>query len=182
MAMTERKIRIHGQRATFFVNGARRGDGMLLLYPDKLTAVVTRSVRTWIYARLASRLPGGLVPGVPHDRVGILALWYLPAWWVWQAVDTSRAARKAAAGGDGVIAVPLDQVTSVRCRKDGKAATWLGITKLTVTTADGTEYLFDGLMQQWESRLADALTARGREVYVESETVTVKPWATPGDI
>jgi hypothetical protein len=71
---------------------------------------------------------------------------------VWQAVDTSRAARKAAADydgdGDGVTVVPLDQVTSVRCWKHGKTAIWLGITKLTVMTADGTEYLFDGLMQQ----------------------------------
>ena len=33
--MTE--IPIRGQAATFFVNGAKRGDGMLLLYPDQLT-------------------------------------------------------------------------------------------------------------------------------------------------
>src|SRR5579859_5979986 len=125
MAMTERKIRIRGQRATFFVNGAKRGDGMLLLYPDKLTAVVTRSVRPWICAGLPAVYLAVWYLVFHTIEWGILALWYMPAWWVWQAVDTSRAARKAAAGGDGVIVVPLDQVTGVRCWKDGKAATWL---------------------------------------------------------
>jgi hypothetical protein len=52
MAMTERKIPIRGQRATCFVNGAKRGDGMRLLYPDKLTAVSIRPARTWIYVGL----------------------------------------------------------------------------------------------------------------------------------
>ena len=183
MAMTENKIR--GQWATFFVNGAKRGDGVLLLYPDKLTAVSIKSVRTWIYLGVPAVYIAVwfLVFHTRHQAVEWepLAVWYLPAWWVWHAVDKSRGIRKVAAGGDGVTVIPLDQVTSARCWKGGKAALWLGISQLTVTTADGTEYRFDGLREQWVGRLADALTARGREVHVESGTLTVMPWAPPGE-
>ena len=41
---------------------------------------------------------------------------------------------------------------------------------MTVTTADGTEYKFDGLMEQWHAHLVTALTARGREVRATAET------------
>src|SRR5690242_18070704 len=47
--MTDRKIPSRGQTATFSVNGVKRGDGMLLLYPDELTVVNTRSIGTWVY-------------------------------------------------------------------------------------------------------------------------------------
>ena len=47
--MTDRKIASRGQTATFSVNGVKRGDGMLLLYPDELTVVITRSIGTWVY-------------------------------------------------------------------------------------------------------------------------------------
>jgi hypothetical protein len=56
-----------------------------------------------------------------------------------------------------------------------------GIRNMTVTTADGTEYKFDGLMEQWHAHLVKALTARGREVYIAAETVTVMPWALDGE-
>jgi hypothetical protein len=180
--MTDRKTPIRGQTATFSRNGAKRGDGIVLLYPDELIAVITRSVGTWIYV---------LVPAV-YLAVwffvfhtigwGLLAVWYVAAWWAWQALDKRRAARKVAAGGDGVTVIPLDQITSVRCRKGRKAASWLGMRNMTVTTADGTEYRFDGLMEQWQHHLAKALTAHGREVYTEAETITVLPWATSGEI
>jgi hypothetical protein len=173
--MTERKIPIRSQNATFSVNGAKRGEGMLLLYPDQLTAVITGSVRTWVYVGVPAVYLAVWLLVFHTIGSGLLAAWYLAAWWAWQAVDKRRAARKAAAGGDGVTAIPLDQVTSVRCGEAGKAASWLGIRNLTVTTVDGTEYRFNGLMEQWQSRLADALTARGREVHVESETITVMP-------
>ena len=162
--MTDRKIPSRGQTATFSVNGVKRGDGMLLLYPDELTVVNTRSIGTWVYV---------LVPAIylaVHFYLfhtigwGVVAIWYAAGWWVWQGMGRRLAARKVAAGGDGVTVIPLDQVTSVECRKARKGANWLGIRTMTVTTADGTEYKFDGLMEQWHDRLARALTAHGREV------------------
>ena len=77
--------------------------------------------------------------------------------------------------------IPLDQVTSVECRKARKGANWLGMRKMTVTTADGTEYKFDGLMEQWQDHLARALTAHGRQVCIAPGTITVMPWATSGE-
>jgi hypothetical protein len=179
--MTDRKMPIRSQSATFFVNGSKRGEGVLLLYPDELIAVNTRSIGTWVYV---------LVPAAYlavwfflFHTIGwaFVSIWYVAGWWAWQALAKRRAARKAAAGGDGVTVIPLDQVTSVRSRKPRMAAGWLGIRSLTVTTADGTEYKFDGLMEQWHAHLVTALTARGREIHVESETITVMPWATLGE-
>ena len=132
--------------------------------------MITGSVRTWIYVGVPAVYLAVWFLVFHTIGFGPLAVWYLAAWWAWRAVDKRRAARKAAAGGDGVTVIPLDQVTSVRCRKGRKAPSWLGIRNLTVTTADGTEYRFDGLMEQWQGPLAGALAARGREVHVESET------------
>lgn len=178
--MTEHKIPIRGENAAFFVNGAKRGESVMLLYPDQLTAVIIGSVRVWIY--VGAPVVYLAVWFLVFHTIGFgpVAVWYLVGWWVWRALDKRRAARKAAAGGDSVTVIPLDQVTSVRRRKVRNAVSWLGLTNLTVTTADGTEYGFGGLMEQWPSYLADALTARGREVHVESETITVIG-AGPGD-
>jgi hypothetical protein len=112
---------------------------------------------------------------------GPVAIWYVAGWWAWQALARRLAARKVAAGGAGVTAIPLDQVTSVQCKKARKGASWLGMRTMTVTAADGTEYTFDGLMEQWHAHLATALTAQGREVHVAPETITVMPWATLGE-
>jgi hypothetical protein len=179
--MPDSQTPIRGQSATFSVNGAKRGDAVLLLYPDELTAVTTRSIGTWVYV---------LVPAVSlavwfslFHTIGwaLVSIWYVAGWWAWQALARRRAARKAAAGGDGVTVIALDQVTSVQSRKPRKAVGWLGIRNMTVTTADGTEYKFDGMTEQWHAHLVMALTARGREVYIAAETVTVMPWALDGE-
>jgi hypothetical protein len=74
--MTDRNIPSRGQTATFSVNGVKRGDGMLLLYPDELTVVNTRSIGTCVYV---------LVPAIylaVHFYLfhtigwGFLAVWY----------------------------------------------------------------------------------------------------------
>jgi hypothetical protein len=36
-------------------------------------------------------------------------------------------------------------------------------------------------MEQWRDHLAKALSAHGREIHVDSETITVMPWATLGE-
>ena len=97
--MPDSQTPIRGQSATFSVNGAKRGDAVLLLYPDELTAVRTRSIGTWVYV---------LVPAaylaiwfLAFHKIGsaFVALWYVAGWWVWQALARRLAARKAAAGG-----------------------------------------------------------------------------------
>jgi hypothetical protein len=154
---------------------------VLLLYPDELTAVTTGSIGTWVYALVPAAYLAVWFSLFHTIGWAFVSIWYLAGWWAWQALARRRAARKVAAGGDGVTVIPLDQVTSVECRKARKGANWLGIRKMTVTTADGTEYKFDGLMDQWHDHLARALTAHGREVYIAPETITVMPWATSGE-
>ena len=179
--MTDHKIPVRGQTATFSVNGAKRGDGMLLLYPDELTVVTTRSIGNWVYVLVPAAYLAVHFYLFHTIGWGLVAIWYAAGWWVWQALSRRLAARKVAAGGDGVTVIPLDQVTSVECRKARKGANWLGMRKMTVTTADGTAYTFGGLMEQWHDHLARALTAHGREVYIAPETITVMPWATSGE-
>jgi hypothetical protein len=179
--MPDSQTPIRGQATTFSVNGAKRGDAVLLLYPDELTAVTIRSIGTWVYASVPAVYL--VVWYFVFHTIGwaFVSIWFLAGWWAWQALARRQAAKKVAAGGKGVTVIPLDQVTSVQCRKPRKAAGWLGIRNLTVTTADGTEYRFDGLMEQWHAHLATALTAHGREVHVAPETITVMPWATLGE-
>ena len=127
--MTDRKIPIRGQTATFSVNGAKRGDGMLLLYPDELTVVTHQVDRNLGLRWRASHLPGRSFYLFHTIGFGPVAIWYVAGWWAWQALARRLAARKVAAGGDGVTVIPLDQVTSVQCRKARKGAKWLGIRK-----------------------------------------------------
>ena len=96
--MTDSKIPIRGQSATFSVNGAKRGDGMLLLYPDELTAVNTRSIGTWVYV---------LVPAIylaVHFSLfhtigwGLVAIWYAAGWWVWQALGQEAGGQEGGGG------------------------------------------------------------------------------------
>jgi hypothetical protein len=172
---------LHGQTGSFFVNGGKRREGVLLLYPDKLAAVKLAAYGTWIYA------------GVPPVYIaveffvfhrtgwGLVVIWSLCGFGVWQALRRRLAARKVAAGSADVTAIPLDQVTSIRCPKPTKAARWLETQNIIVTTADGTEYRFCGLADKWHDHLASALTAQGREVHVAPESITVLPWATLGE-
>jgi len=49
-----------------------------------------------------------------------------------------------------------------------------------VTTVDGAEYEFRGMLNGWQAALADTLTVRGREVQVTPQGITVTPQALPG--
>lgn len=180
--MADSKIPAHGESSvTFSVNGAKRGEGTLLLYPDELIAVNMRTLVAWVYL------------GVPAVYVavqyylfhtigwGILAIWFLAGWAAWQALSKRRAASKVAAGGDGVTVIPLDLVTAVRFTRPSKVAGWLGIRNMTMTTADGTEYEFRGTTNTWPAKLARALAARGREVRTESEDIMVMPRVARGE-
>src|SRR5207249_10874500 len=66
---------------------------------------------------------------------------------------------------DGVRVVPLDSIASVQRTKSAGILDWLTGQVLLVTTADGAEYEFRGMMAGWQADIADALTVRGREVH-----------------
>jgi hypothetical protein len=177
--VTDRGNPIHSQSATFYVSGSKRGQSTLLLYPDELAAVTTPNA-TWGYLAGPALFLAVTIP-LSHtiEWRGIFAA-SLVAGWAWQALARRRAARKAAARGEGVTVIPLELITGVEARKPTKAAGWLGLRNITVT-AGGTEYEFRGTTEKWMAHLTTALTEYGREVHTAAESITVLPWATLGE-
>ena len=174
--MTDRRNPTHSQSATFYIDGTKRGQGALLLYPDELAAVTTPT-GTWGYLAgpalfLAVTIPLFHTIGWP----GITAT-SLVGGWIGEVLTRRRTTRKAAAGGEDVTVIPLGLVTGVQAAKPTKAAGWLGLRNITVT-ADGTKYEFRGTTDKWIAHLTSALTEYGREVDIAAETITVLPWAT----
>ena len=47
-----------------------------------------------------------------------------------------------------------------------------------MTTADGAEYEFRGMMDGWQAAIAGALTVRGHEVHAVHDGITVMPQVT----
>jgi hypothetical protein len=178
--VTDRGNPIHSQSATFYVSGSKRGQGVLLLYPDELAAVTT-SPGTWGYLAGPALFLAVTIP--LFHTIGWLGIsaTSLVGGWAGEALARRRTARKAAAGGEGVMVIPLELITGVQARKPTRAAGWLGLRNITVT-ADGIEYEFRGTTEKWMAHLTAALTGYGREVHTAAESITVLPWATLEDV
>ena len=85
----------------------------------------------------------------------------------------------AANRGD-VRLVALDSITSVQSTKSAGILYWLTGQVLLVTTADGAEYEFRGMMAGWQAAIAGALTVRGHQVHAARDVITVMPQVTRG--
>ena len=179
--LTESGIPIRSQSARFRVSGTGRGRGIVLLYPDKLAAV-NSSAQLWgiflgpIVLIALSHL------ALSHDirelgsAVGVLA-----GNWIGQGIGERRAVTRVAANRDGVRLVPLDLITSVQFTRSAGILDWLTGQVLLVTTADGAEYEFRGMMAGWPAAIAGALTVRGHEVQAERDVITVMPQVMGGE-
>ncbi len=174
--MTDRRNPIHSQSATFYVGGTRQGQGALLLYPDELAAV-SAPTGSWGYLAGPALFLAVTIPLFRTIGWQGMVVTSLIGGWAGEALARRRAARKAAAGGEGVTVIPLELITGVEAAKPTKAAGWLGLRNITVT-AGGTKYEFRGTTEKWMAHLTSALTAYGREVHIAAETITVLPWAT----
>lgn len=178
--LTESGIPIRSQSARFRVSGTGRGRGIVLLYPDKLAAV-NSSAQLWgiflgpIVLITLSHL-------LFHDirelgsAAGVLA-----GNWIGQGIAKRRAVTRVAANRDGIRLVPLDSITSVQWTKSAGILDWLTGQVLLVTTADGAEYEFRGMMAGWQAAISDALTVRGREVHAVRDVITVMPQVMGGE-
>ena len=178
--LTEGGIPIRSQLARFRVSGTGRGRGIVFLYPDKLAAV-NSSAQLWgiffgpIVLIALSHL-------LFHDirelgsAVGVLA-----GGWIGQGIGKRLAATRVAANRDGVRLVPLDLITSVQFSGPAGIRGWLTGQVLLVTTADGAEYEFRGMMDGWQAAIAGALTVRGREVHAVRDAITVMPQVMGGE-
>ena len=77
-----------------------------------------------------------------------------------------------AARGRNVTVISPDSIVSLEARK---SRGWLGGQNLIVTTADGAQYGFGVKLDKWSADLANALTARGREVHTTPQGMAVTP-------
>ena len=199
--MSDSGTPIMSQSVRFRVGGIGRGQGIVLLYPDRLVAVDS-------WAELCGIVLGTIVLTVSshflfHDIYGLgSAAGALAGGWIGQAVGKRLAAERAGAeragaeragaetagaetagaDRDGVRLIPLDSITSVQVRNSAGIRAWLLGRILVVTTADGTEHQFRGRLVGWQAGLAGALTLRGCDVQDTPQgiTVTARAWPEMG--
>ena len=173
--MTDGEIPLRKDPARLFGAGARRGQGTLLLYPDKLAHVRSQaagwggSVGFAVIAIVSFALAHG-GPGALGGAIGAGGGWMIGA-----AIAKSRAAGKVAAGGGGVTVIPLDSIASLQTVKSAGIGGKLGGQSLLVTTAGTADYRFGLKLDKWSADLASALTARGRDVRTTPEGMAITP-------
>ena len=171
--MTDSEIPIQSQSVRFREGGIGRGQGILLLYPDKLAAVDS-SAELW--GMFLGPIVLVAISLLVHDILALgAAAAVLVGGWIGGGIGKRWAARKVAANRDSVRVIPLELITSLQIRKSTEFPGWLTGQALLVTTADGAEYEFRGRMNGWQ---AGALTVRGRDVHVTPQGITVLPRAT----
>jgi hypothetical protein len=147
-----------------------KGQGTLLLYPDRLIHVRSRAgdwgfgigLLVVVVAGLA--LGSGGPGGIGGAIIGVLG------WLTGNAVARRLAPRRA----DGAMVIPLDSVTGLRVRKRDGFRGRLYSQSLLVTTADGKRFLFSTRADRWSAPLAMALAARGRKVVLTPEGMVVE--------
>jgi hypothetical protein len=170
---TDSGVPIQSQSARFRQGGVGRGQGILLLYPEKLVAV-----ESW--AGLLGTILGPIVfiaatfPYFHEIGAGGSAVGIMIGGWIGEWIGKRLAAKKAA-GTDGMMVVPLDLITGLEI-KSSRFRRWVTGQVLLVMTADGTEYGFDGKMDNWQTYLTSALALRGREVRETVEGRAITPW------
>jgi hypothetical protein len=173
--MTDNEIPLRKHPARLLGVGTRRGQGILLLYSNKLAHARSHAL-AWgggvgfAVVAIASFALAHAGPGALGGAIGAGGGYMIGA-----AIAKSRAAGKVAAGGDGVTVIPLDSIASLQTVKSAGLGGMLGGQSLLVTTADGAEYRFGLKLDKWSADLASALTARGRAVRTTTQGMAITP-------
>jgi hypothetical protein len=84
-----------------------------------------------------------------------------------QGIATARAPGRVAAGGKGVLSVPLGDVTGIRSKKNK-----IGVKQLVVQTGSN-DYVFSVKLDKWRDDLSGALAATGRNVTATDDGFSV---------
>lgn len=170
---------IQMRSAGFRVAGQGRGQGLVLLYQDKLASVSWRAEALgYLLGPLV--LVGIAYPFVHAIGAGGAAVGVLGGGWIGGKADRRMAVRRVAEAGGGVTVIPRDSITGVQARPGGLMGGLVGGRNLVVTTQDGTEYRFYGRLDTWQADLAAALTVRGRSVHLTPGGIMVTPPAAEG--
>lgn len=176
---------VRSESVRFLVGGVRKGQGVVLLYPDKLAKVS-------VYAEMWGYFVGPLIvaaaayPIVRHvgsfpESISALqaALGVGLGGAIGRAVDRGLAARQVAEAPQGATIIPLDQITSLQTFRPTRLGSLFRAETLVVTTADGTEYGFRvrGRSSALQVGIATALAGLGREVRATPLGLAVTPRA-----
>jgi len=177
---------IRSESARFLVGGTRKGQGVVLLYPDKLAKVS-------VYAEMWGYFVGPLIvaaaayPIVRHvgsfpESISALqaALGVGLGGAIGRVVDRGLAARQVAEAPQGATIIPLDQITSLQTFRPTRLGSLFRAETLVVTTADGTEYGFRG-RTGLQNDIASALAGLGREVRATTTGLAVNSRALNGE-
>jgi hypothetical protein len=178
---------IRSESARFLVGGTRKGQGVVLLYPDKL-AKVSVYAEMWGYfvgplVVAAAAYPIVRTIGSFPEGIAALqaALGVTLGGAIGRAVDRGLAAKAVADGPKTATIIPLDMVASLQTFR----STWLGgrfsSETLVVTTADGTQYGFRGRTGHLQNDIAGALAGLGREVRATTTGLAVTARALNGE-
>ena len=178
---------IQSESARFLMGGTRKGQGVVLLYPDKLAKVS-------VYAEMWGYFVGPLVVAVAAypivrtigsfpDGIAALqaALGVTLGGAIGRAVDRVLAAKAVADGREAATIIPLDMITSLQTFRPTRLGSLFMGETLVVTTADGTQYGFRGRTSNLQNDIAGALAGLGREVRATTTGLAVNSRALNGE-
>jgi hypothetical protein len=178
---------IRSESARFLVGGTRKGQGVVLLYPDKL-AKVSVYAEMWGYfvgplVVAAAAFPIVRITGAWPEFYGALqgALGVMLGGAAGRAVDRGLAAKAVAEAPQGATIIPLDMVASLQTFRPTRLGSLFRGETLVVTTADGTEYGFRGRTGNLQNDIASALAGLGREVRATTTGLAVNSRALNGE-
>ena len=178
---------IRSESARFLVGGTRKGQGVVLLYPDKLASVRVHA-ELWGYfvgplAVAAAAFPIVRTIGSLPESIAALqgALGVMLGGAIGRAVDRGLAAKAVADGPKTATIIPLDLVASLQTFRPTRLGGLFRGETLVVTTADGTQYGFRGRTGGLQNDIAGALAGLGREVRATTTGLAVNSRALNGE-
>jgi hypothetical protein len=178
---------IRSESARFLVGGTRKGQGVVLLYPDKL-ASVSEYAEMWGYfvgplVVAAAAFPIVRTIGSFPDGIAALqaALGVMLGGAIGRAVDRGLAAKAVADGPEAATIIPLDMITSLQTFTPTRLGSLFRGETLVVTTADGTQYGFRERTGHLQNDIAGALAGLGREVRATTTGLAVNSRALNGE-
>jgi hypothetical protein len=175
--MTDSVKPIRSASTWFRVDGARKGKGVVLLYPDRLVSVrIYAEYACWFLMMVVLDI---VAYHIFRDIVGWLAPFFgvILGGVIGRPADRWLAARMVASGSENAVSVPLDLVSRLRIDRSAGLAGLFATETVVVTTADGTEYGFLGGTGSLQAEIASALAGLGRDVRATPLGLEVLPQA-----
>lgn len=154
---------VRSESVRFLVGGVRKGQGVVLLYPDKLASVKTYA-EVWGCVLGTSAVAAATYPFATTlgGLTAVIGVWLGAA--IGRFVDRGLAARAVADSPMNATIIPLDMVASLQTLRSDWFSGRLSGETLVVTTADGRQYEFRGKTGSLQTDIGRVLAGLGRDV------------------